>query len=130
MCFLTTLRHITIDLGGLPNETEIQIGHKGFTPAKIPHHSLILPNLIAPKVFKTQQNQISKEVIKIPLSWIAFIIVGAAFLIGDRIMNMLIVQEQVVGFVNLVGILAALVLALLTLLYFKERNGGEKKKDE
>ena len=55
---------------------------------------------------------------------------GAAFLIGDRITNMLIVQEQVVGFVNLVGILAALVLALLTVLYLKERNGGGNDKNE
>lgn len=43
---------------------------------------------------------------------------------------MIIVQEQVIGFVNLVGILAVLVLALLTMLYLKGRNGGDNDKDE
>ena len=64
------------------------------------------------------------------MTWIPFIILGAAFLIGDRIVNMIIVQEQVIGFVNLVGILAVLVLALLTMLYLKGRNGGDNDKDE
>jgi hypothetical protein len=56
--------------------------------------------------------------------WIPIILIGAAVYLGDRIANMMLVQKQVIGFVWLAGILAILVLVLLTLAYLKNRKGG------
>ena len=46
-------------------------------------------------------------------------------------MNMFLIQEQVMGFVWLIGILAFLVLVLLTVWYLKNRQnkGGDDEKD-
>ncbi len=68
--------------------------------------------------------------IAIPIFWIPLIIIGATYFLGDRILNMLIVKSQVVGFVSIIGILTTIVLALLAIVYFKKPHGGDDHKDE
>jgi hypothetical protein len=53
------------------------------------------------------------------------IILAGAYLLVSQVMNMLMIQEQVMGFVWLIGILATLVLVLLTVWYLKQRKGGD-----
>lgn len=63
--------------------------------------------------------------------WLPVIIVAAAYLLVDKIMNMFLIQEQVYGFIWLIGILAFLVLVLLTVWYLKNRQnkGGDDEKN-
>ncbi len=68
--------------------------------------------------------------IAIPIFWVPLIIFGAVYFLGDRILNLLIVKEQVIGFVSIIGILTTVVLALLAIAYLKNRNGGDDHKDE
>ncbi len=69
--------------------------------------------------------------IAIPIFWIPVIIFGATYFLGDRILNMLIVREQVGGFVSIIGILTTIVLALLLIYHLKQRGkGGDDRKDE
>ncbi len=68
--------------------------------------------------------------ITIPLFWIPLIILGATYFLGDRILNMFIIKEQVTGFVSIIGILSTIVLALLAIVYFKNRHGGDDHRDE
>jgi hypothetical protein len=58
-------------------------------------------------------------------AWLPIIILAGAYLLVSQIMNMLLIQEQVMGFVWLIGILAFLVLVLLTVWYLKQRKGGD-----
>jgi hypothetical protein len=66
-----------------------------------------------------------------PFTWLPVIIAAAAYLLVDKIMNMVLIQEQVMGFVWLIGILAFLVLVLLTVWYLKNRQsqGGDDEKN-
>jgi hypothetical protein len=59
-------------------------------------------------------------------AWLPVMILAGAYLLVSQVMNMLMLQEQVMGFVWLIGILAFLVLVLLTVWYLKNRHkGGE-----
>jgi hypothetical protein len=58
-------------------------------------------------------------------AWLPVIILAGAYLLVSQVMNMILIQEQVMGFVWLIGILATLVLVLLTVWYLKQRKGGD-----
>ncbi len=60
--------------------------------------------------------------------WIPALIIDAAAFLTDRIMNMIWIQKQVIGFVWLVGILGILVLVLLCLCFLKQKGGGDDRK--
>jgi hypothetical protein len=64
-------------------------------------------------------------------AWLPVIILAGAYLLVSQVMNMLMIQEQVMGFVWLIGILAFLVLVLLTVWYLKDRQnkGGDDGKN-
>ena len=55
-------------------------------------------------------------------AWLPIIILAGAYLLVSQVMNMLMIQEQVMGFVWLIGILAFLVLVLLTVWYLKQQK--------
>jgi hypothetical protein len=58
-------------------------------------------------------------------AWLPIIILAGAYFLVTNVMNMLMIQEQVIGFVYIIGILAFLVLVLLTVWYLKQRKGGD-----
>lgn len=60
-------------------------------------------------------------------AWLPIIVLAGAYLLVSQVMNMILIQEQVMGFVWLIGILAFLVLVLLTVWYLKDRQnkGGD-----
>jgi hypothetical protein len=58
-------------------------------------------------------------------AWLPIIILAGAYFLVTQIMNMLMLQEQVMGFVYIIGILVFLVLVLLTVWYLKQRKGGD-----
>jgi hypothetical protein len=55
----------------------------------------------------------------------------AGYFLSDRIIAMILIKSQVIGFVWIIGILAILVMSLLVLIYLKKnRNGGDDDRDE
>ena len=58
-------------------------------------------------------------------AWLPIIILAGAYLLVSQVMNMLMIQEQVMGFVYIIGLLVFLVLVLLTVWYLKQRKGGD-----
>ena len=64
-------------------------------------------------------------------AWLPIIILAGAYLLVSQVMNMLMIQEQVMGFVYIISILAFLVLVLLTVWYLKNRQnkGGDDQQN-
>jgi uncharacterized Tic20 family protein len=69
-------------------------------------------------------------VIAIPLFWIPLLIIGAGYFLADRIIGMILIRSQVIGFVWIILILSILVMALLGIWYLKQRKGGGDDNDE
>jgi hypothetical protein len=58
-------------------------------------------------------------------AWLPVIILAGAYFLVSQVMNMLMIQEQVMGFVYIIALLVFLVLVLLTVWYLKQRKGGD-----
>jgi hypothetical protein len=69
-------------------------------------------------------------VLEAAFPWIPAIIVAGAVVMGDRILNMFLLVEQSKALVSLAGMLAVLVIVLVTLCYLKTRQGGDDGEED
>lgn len=57
--------------------------------------------------------------------WLPVALIGVLVWLADRILNGILIVKQVMALVWLAGILAVIVLLLLSLCYLKKRQGGD-----